>query len=64
MIRKFKREMLKKELGTNNISEEFHNRYGNKPNVNKNDLKLAERLRRKLKKLAHKKARAKKNEVK
>lgn len=56
-IRKIKRNQLKKELGTNNIADEFHKRYGEKPNVNKGKVKLLERLKRKLRKLAHKKAR-------
>lgn len=59
MIRKFKREMLKRELGTNDINEEFHKRYGSKPNVSKNEIKLMDRLKRKLRKLAHKEARIK-----
>lgn len=62
MIRKYKRDMLKKELGTNDISEEFHRRYGNKPNITKQELKLADRLKKKLKKLIHKKTRSKKYE--
>lgn len=62
MIRKYKRDMLKKELGTNDISEEFHRRYGSKPNVTKQELKLADRLKKRLKKLIYKKSRAKKYE--
>ena len=57
MIRKIKRNQLKNELGTNNISEEFHKRYGEKPNADKGKVKLLDRLKRKLRKLAHKKAR-------
>lgn len=59
MIRKFKRIMLKKELGSNDISEEFHKRYGYKPNITKQELKLKHRLKRKLKKLFHLKVRQK-----
>ena len=57
MLRKLKREMLKRELGTNNISEEFHKRYGYTPNVNKNKMKLLERLKKKLRKIGFKRAR-------
>lgn len=60
MIRKFKREMLKKELGTNNISEEYHKRYGYKPNVTKQELKLLDRLKRKAQKTLWKHLRNKK----
>ena len=61
MIRKYKREMLKKELGTNDISEEFHRRYGSKPNITKQELKLAARLKARLRKLVHKRARKNKS---
>ena len=61
MIRKIKRNQLKNELGTNNISREFHKRYGEKPNVDKTQVKLLDRIKRKLRKLAHKKARERRN---
>lgn len=61
MIRKIKRNQIKQELGTNNISKEFHRRYGETPNVSKGQFKLLERLKRKLRKLAHKKARERRN---
>ena len=57
MIRKIKRDMLKRELGTNNISEEFHLRYGYKPNKDKKVLKGFFRWLKKKRKNAHKKAR-------
>lgn len=60
MIRQFRRNILKNEIGTNKINNEWHRRYGYKPNVNKEEIKLLERLKRKLRKLAHKKARIKK----
>ena len=61
MIRKIKRNQIKQELGTNDISREFHKRYGEKPNVDKGKVKLLDRLKRKLRKLAHKKARERRN---
>ena len=65
MIRKIKRNILKKELGTNNISDAYHERYGYKPNITKQELKLKSRLKKALMKLAYKKSRIKKrNEVK
>lgn len=64
MIRKFKRDMLKKELGTNDISKEFHNRYGYKPNITKQELKLKDRLKQKIRKLAHLKTRNRKKDNK
>ena len=57
MVRKIKRDMLKKELGTNKISEEFHLRYGYKPNRDKKVLKGFFRWLKKKRKNAHKKAR-------
>lgn len=60
MVRKFKRERLKSELGTNKISNEFHKRYGYEPNVSKQDLKFIERMKRKAKKLLRKYLRDKK----
>lgn len=57
MVRKMKRNMLKNELGTNNISEEFHLRYGYKPNKDKKALKGFFRWLKKKRKNAHKKAR-------
>ena len=65
MIRKIKRNILKKELGTNNISDAYHERYGYKPNITKQELKLKSRLKKALIKLVYKKSRIKKrNEVK
>lgn len=61
MIRKIKRNILKKELGTNNISDEYHKRYGYKPNITKQELKLKNRLKKALIKLVYKKSRVKKN---
>lgn len=49
-IRKFKREQMKRELGTNKISNEFHKRYGYKPNITKQGLKFIERMKRKVRK--------------
>lgn len=60
MIRKIRRNILKKEMGTNNINSEWHKRYGYKPNVSKGELKLLERIKKGLRKLAHKKSRIKK----
>lgn len=57
ILRKYKRNILKKELGTNEISDEFHNRFGYHQNITKQELKLKERLLRRLRKLAHKKSR-------
>lgn len=55
--RKIKRNILKNELGTNEISEEYHKRYGYKPNISKLDLKLKARKERAKKKENYKKAR-------
>lgn len=60
MIRKIKRNILKQEMGTNKINREWHRRYDYKPNVSKGELKLLKRLKKHLRKLAHKKARNKK----
>lgn len=62
MIRKIKRHMLKQELGTNKISDEFHKRYGYKKNITKLELKLKERLLKAKRKSKHKKARKRKGE--
>ena len=62
MVRKMKRNMLKNELGNNNISEEFHLRYGYKPNKDKKVLKGFFRWLKKKSKNAHKKARLKRKE--
>lgn len=59
MIRKIKRDMLKTELGTNKISEEFHLRYGYKPNLKKTTIKDFCRWFKRKRKEAHKKARLK-----
>lgn len=56
MVRKYKREMLKKELDTNKINKEFHKRYGYIPNVTKYNQKLIDRLKKKIRKLRRKKA--------
>jgi len=56
LFRKFKREQLKKELGTNNIAEEFHKRYGYKPNKSKLDIKLELRKQHKKRKERRKKS--------
>ena len=60
MIRKIKRNILKKELGTNNISDAYHERYGYKPNITKQELKLKDRLKKALMKAIYKKSRLKK----
>lgn len=60
--RKIKRKMLKNELGTNEISEEYHKRYGYKPNISKLDLKLKARKERAKKKENYKKARLRERE--
>lgn len=62
MIRKYKRDMLKKELGTNDISEVFHMKYGEKPNIKKSVLKTFGRWLKKKRKEAHKKARMNRKE--
>ena len=51
MLRKVRRNSLKEELGTNKIRGEFHRRYGYKPNITKQKLKLIDRLNKKIKKL-------------
>ena len=60
--RKIKRKMLKNELGTNEISKEYHNRYGYKPNITELDLKLRARKERAKKKENYKKARLRERE--
>lgn len=60
--RKIKRNILKKELGTNEINDAFHNKYGYKPNVEKQSLLLKLRTAKALRKLKHKKARKNKKE--
>lgn len=62
MIRKFKRMMLKKELGTNEIQEEFHKRYGHKPNITKLDIKLKTRKEKTKRKARRKLKKKKENE--
>lgn len=57
MIRTIKRNKLKKELGTNNISDVFHLKYGHKPNIDKKIMKTFTRWFKKKRKEAHKKAR-------
>lgn len=64
MTRKYKMDMLKKELGTNGISEVFHMKYGEKPNIKKSVLKTFGRWLKKKRKEAHKKARMKRREEK
>lgn len=59
--RKIKRNILKKQLGTNNISDAFHNEYGYTPNIKKISLLEKARAEHKIRKLKHKKARQKKN---
>lgn len=62
LTRKVRRNKIKQELGTNEISSVFHSRYGYTPNVDKNKEKFLTRLKKKLRKLAHKKARSKRVE--
>lgn len=57
--RKIKRNILKKQLVTNNISDAFHNEYGYTPNIKKISLLEKERVEHKKRKLKHKKARLK-----
>ena len=61
-MRKFKREMLRRELGTNNIRNEWHKRYGHKPNVRKSEKKLKDRILKKIRHAMHLAARKKKAE--
>lgn len=60
--RTIKRNILKNELGTNKISEEYHKRYGYKPNITELDLKLRARKERAKKKENYKKARLRERE--
>lgn len=61
--RKTRRNILRKELGSNNISEEYHKRYGHYPQKSKSDLKVIERLKKRLRKLSWLKSRAKRKKV-
>lgn len=60
IIRRFQREQLKHELGTNKINNEWHKRYGYTPNVGKLEKKIFERFKKKLNKALYKFLRNKK----
>jgi hypothetical protein len=60
-LRQIKRNKLKQEMGSNNINEEYHKRYGYTRNITKKELTLMEKIKKKIDKLKRKSRKARKN---
>ena len=56
-IRKLKRSVLKHELGTNDISDAYHQRYGYHTQKTKTEIEIEKAIEKQRRKQAHKKAR-------